>query len=102
MAFFTWLVIIPFLPPPFYTGQEALQSVLGQVPRIVVVSLGLLPDKREHGCAFIFTWFNAKIKGRRLWSGCDFSSIPAMALDSAVFINLAFYGVVPIMPLVKG
>jgi hypothetical protein len=52
--------------------------------------------------AFIFTWFNAKIKGRRLWSGNDFSSIPAMALDSAVFINLAFYGVVPIMPLVKG
>ena len=52
--------------------------------------------------AFIFTWFKAKIKGRHLWAGSDFSSIPAMALDSAVFINLAFYGVVPIMPLVEG
>jgi uncharacterized PurR-regulated membrane protein YhhQ (DUF165 family) len=31
-----------------------------------------------------------------------FSSLPAMVVDSAVFLTLAFYGVMPIAPLIVG
>jgi uncharacterized integral membrane protein (TIGR00697 family) len=100
ISFFSWLVLT--LPSaPFYTGQAALASILVQVPRIVLASwVAFLAS--ENLDAFIYTWFKAKTKGKHLWARNVFSSIPAMAIDSAIFITLAFYGVIPILPLIVG
>lgn len=100
ISFFAWLVLI--LPSaPFYTGQAALETVLGQVPRIVLASwIAFLAS--ENLDAFIYSWFKAKTEGQHLWARNVFSSVPAMALDSALFITLAFYGTMPILPLILG
>jgi hypothetical protein len=100
VSFFTWLVLN--LPSaPFYSGQAALETVLGQVPRIVFASwIAFLAS--ENLDAYLFSWFKAKTKGHHLWARNALSSVPAMALDSAIFVSLAFYGVMPVMPLIVG
>jgi queuosine precursor transporter len=100
ISFFSWLVLT--LPPaPFYTGQAALESVLGQVPRIVVASwVAFLAS--ENVDAFIYAWFKDRTGGRHLWARNALSSIPAMAVDSVLFITLAFYGTMPVIPLILG
>jgi len=100
ISFFSWLVLT--LPPaPFYTGQAALESVLGQVPRIVVASwVAFLAS--ENVDAFIFAWFKARTGGKHLWARNALSSIPAMVVDSVLFITLAFYGTMPVVPLILG
>jgi uncharacterized integral membrane protein (TIGR00697 family) len=100
ISFFSWLVLT--LPSaPFYTGQAALASILVQVPRIVLASWTAFLVS-ENLDAFIYSWFKAKTKGKHLWARNAFSSIPAMALDSMLFITLAFYGIMPLLPLILG
>ncbi|NYT01665.1 MAG: queuosine precursor transporter [Methanosarcinales archaeon] len=100
ISFFSWLVVS--LPPaPFYQDQQALATLLGQVPRIVFASwVAFLAS--ENLDAVIFSWFKARTKGRHLWARNVFSSLPSMVLDSVIFITLAFYGIMPVLPLILG
>jgi len=71
------------------------------VPRIVVASwVAFLAS--ENVDAFIFAWFKAKTGGKHLWARNALSSIPAMVVDSVLFITLAFYGTMPVVPLILG
>ena len=56
----------------------------------------------ENTDAFIFSWFKKVTKGKHLWARNIFSSIPAMALDTVIFVSIAFYGVQPLWPLIIG
>jgi len=100
IAFFSWLVIT--LPSaPFYTGQAALESLLGQVPRIVLASwVAFLAS--ENIDASLYAWFKRLTGGRHLWMRNAFSSLPSMSLDSVLFITIAFYGTMPVVPLIIG
>ncbi len=90
-----------WLPPaPFYQGQEAFASVLGSTPRIVVASLtaylvSSLIDTE------IFAWWRERVGGYR-WLRVLASNAVSTFVDSAVFITLAFLGVFPIWPLIRG
>jgi len=52
--------------------------------------------------AYIFSGFKEKTKGKHLWARNAFSSLPAMVIDSVIFVTLAFYGVQPLEPLIIG
>ena len=90
-----------WLPPaPFYEGQEAFASVLGSTPRIVVASLtayliASLIDTE------IFAWWRERVGGYR-WLRVLASNAVSTFVDSAVFITLAFFGVFPVWPLIRG
>ena len=90
-----------WLPPaPFYQGQEAFASVLGSTPRIVVASLtaylvASLVDTE------IFAWWREHVGGYR-WMRVLVSNSISTFVDSAVFITMAFLGVFPIWPLIRG
>ncbi len=90
-----------WLPPaPFYQGQEAFASVLGSTPRIVVASLtaylvASLIDTE------IFAWWRVRVGGYR-WLRVLFSNAVSTLVDSAVFITIAFLGVFPVLPLIRG
>ncbi len=90
-----------WLPPaPFYQGQEAFASVLGSTPRIVVASLtaylvSSLIDTE------IFAWWRERVGGYR-WLRVLASNTVSTFVDSVVFITLAFAGVFPIWPLIRG
>ncbi|OGD61561.1 hypothetical protein A3A71_04270 [Candidatus Berkelbacteria bacterium RIFCSPLOWO2_01_FULL_50_28] len=100
LAIFSYLVVsVP--SAPFWTNQEALQSVIGMVPRIMVASwvAFLISENLD---AYIFAWFKQKTGGKHLWARNVFSSIPSMLVDSVIFVVIAFGGVTPLMPLIIG
>ena len=86
---------------PFFTNQAAFEAVLGSVPRLVVAGLVAFFIS-ENLDAYLFQWFRAYTEGKHLWMRNAFSSLPAMAIDSTVFVTLAFWGVMPVLPLIYG
>ncbi len=88
-------------PAPFFAGQAAFETVFSAVPRIAAAGLitFLISESLD---AYLYQWFRLKTHGRHLWMRNAFSSIPAMLLDSALFVTLAFYGTTPILPLIIG
>lgn len=99
-AFFIWLSI-SLTPAPFWQDQEIFSKILGFAPRIMLASwIAFLIS--ENVDAYIFSWFKTKTKGKHLWMRNAFSSIPSMALDSVIFVSIAFYGIQPLLPLITG
>ena len=87
-------------PPAFFDGQAAFARVLGATPRIVAASLlaylgSALTD------AEIFAWWRARVGGYR-WLRVLASNAVSTAVDSALFVTLAFGGVLPVGPLILG
>ena len=100
MVFFIWLGTI-FPPAPFWNLQEAWQQIFGLVPRITLASwIAFLIS--ENFDAYMFHLFKIATKGKYLWMRNVFSSIPALLLDSLIFIPLAFFGIMPLIPLIIG
>ncbi len=86
--------------PPFFDGQAAVERVLGATPRIVAASLiayalSSLLD------AELFAWWRARVGGYR-WIRVLVSNAVSTGVDSAVFVTLAFAGVLPLLPLITG
>ncbi|MEK6941975.1 MAG: queuosine precursor transporter [archaeon] len=100
VAGFSWIVLS--LPPaPFWAGQQALEGIFGAVPRVMVASwIAFLVS--ENLDAYIFDWFRKKTGGKMLWVRNVFSSIPAMVIDSALFVTIAFFGIQPVLSLIIG
>lgn len=89
------------LPAPhFYQNQNAFATVLGSTWRIVVASLtayliSSLIDVQA------FAWWRERV-GRYKWARVLASNAVSTLIDSVVFILLAFWGVMPVWPLIKG
>lgn len=100
VSFFTWLVI-SLDAAPFWENKAAFDLILGQVPRIIFASwIAFLVS--ENIDAYIFSWFKSLTKGRHLWVRNALSSLPAMVLDSILFVTVAFYGLQELLPLITG
>lgn len=88
-------------PAPFFNGQVAFEVVLGAVPRIAVAGLVTFFIS-ETLDAYLYAWLRTYTEGKHLWMRYAFSSLPAMLIDSALFVVLAFAGVQPLLPLIIG
>lgn len=100
VAIFIWIAVV-LKPAPFWTDQEAFAKIIGFAPRIMLASwIAFLIS--ENTDAYIFAWFKKITKGKHLWMRNIFSSIPAMALDTLIFVTIAFYKVQPLLPLITG
>lgn len=100
VSFFSWLTI-SVEPAPFWKNQIALESILGQIPRVVLAGWAAFLTS-ENLDAYIFDLFKKLTKGKHLWARNVFSSFPSMAVDSIVFVIVAFYGLQPIFPIIGG
>ena len=94
-AFTVWLP-----PAAFYPHQGAYATVLGSTPRIVAASLlaylvSALLDTE------IFAWWRVRVRGPR-WARVVVSNGVSTFVDSVVFITGAFYGILPLWPLIQG
>jgi uncharacterized integral membrane protein (TIGR00697 family) len=92
-----------WLPPaPFYgqEGQAAFAGVLGSTWRVVVASLIAYLISTLIDVQF-FAWWRERI-GRYRWARVLASNTVSTLIDSAVFITVAFLGVMPVMPLILG
>ena len=93
MVIFVYLArIIP--PAGFWEGQAAFDATLGMVPRIVLASMFAYLISQHHDVmAFHFWW--RKTGARRLWLRNNASTMVSQAIDTSLFISIAFWGILP-------
>ncbi len=93
MAAFLWIVVQ--LPPAEgWPLQEQFATVLGLVPRIVVASIiGYWAG--EFSNSFVMAKLKIRTAGRFLWVRTISSTIVGEAVDTVLFVFIAFAGIFP-------
>ena len=90
-------IILP--PAGFWGGQGAFESVLGAVPRIVLASMVAYLISQSWD-VHIFDVIKRRLP-TGLWLRNNLSTISSQIIDSAIFLALAFGGIMPIPDLVQ-
>lgn len=84
----------------FWDGQTAYERILGYTPRILAASF-LAYLLGEFSNSFVLAKMKIATNGRWLWTRTIGSTLVGQALDSLVFITLAFVGTIPLAALVS-
>ncbi len=88
-----WLVSV--MPPAsIWPNQEAFDAILGFVPRIVLASM-IAYLFGEFTNSVILAKLKVKTNGRKLWARTISSTLVGQAVDTALFVVIAFVGIVP-------
>lgn len=96
------LIAIRIPAAPFFPDQSAFASILGFTPRLLAASFSAYLIG-QFANSLVMAKMKIKTDGKYLWTRTIGSTIVGEGLDSAVFISLAFVGVVPdaaILPLI--
>ena len=75
-----------------WPGQEAYAAILGQVPRIVLASLVAFLCG-EFCNSFVLARLKVLSRGRWLWTRTLGSTVVGQAVDTTLFVLIAFWGV---------
>lgn len=87
------IVLVGLLPAAAeWQGQAAYETILGLTPRIIMASL-LAYFAGEFVNSFILAKLKIETQGRMLWARLLGSSVLGHFLDSAIFVTVAFAGV---------
>ena len=86
---------------PFWPNEAAFKSILGSTSRIIVASFTAYLISQLHD-VWAFHFWRRKTRARHLWLRNNLSTMASQFIDSAIFINIAFYGVLPVWPLIAG
>ena len=78
----------------FWEGQGGFETILGSVPRIVLGSM-IAYLVSQHSDVLIFHYMRRLTNGRHLWLRNNASTVVSQAIDTALFISIAFAGSVP-------
>ena len=81
-------------PAPFGASQLAYDEVLGHTPRILAASFAAYLIG-ELANAFVLAKLKIATRGRHLWMRTIGSTVVGQAIDSVVFVTLAFAGTMP-------
>lgn len=73
---------------------EAFSKVMGFAPRIVIASMIAFILAQTHD-VYAFHFWKKFTKNRFLWWRNNASTLVSQAIDTLVFITIAFYGIVP-------
>lgn len=79
----------------FWQGQQAFETILGSVPRIVAASI-IAYFCGEFMNSFVLSRMKVVMGGRRLWMRTIGSTIVGEGVDSVIFAAIAFAGIVPL------
>ncbi len=91
---------VDFLPPASgWTLQQSYHAILGQTPRIVLASLaGYFAG--EFSNSYILARMKILTRGQWLWTRTIGSTLVGEAVDTLLFLLIAFLGVLP-LPLLR-
>lgn len=88
-------ILVGALPPAAdWQNQAAYEQILGLTPRIVVASL-VAYFAGEFSNSFTLAKLKVRTHGRWLWARTIGSTLIGQVVDTALFIAIAFIGVVP-------
>ncbi len=85
----------------FWDNHDAYGSVLGAAPRIILASIIAYLFSQNHD-VWAFHFWKKTFRGRHLWVRNNLSTASSQIIDSVIFITIAFYGIMPIVPLIMG
>ncbi len=88
----TMQIALQFQPHASDFSQQSLQTIFGFIPRIVLASLTAYLLSQNHD-VWAFHFWKKKTGGKYLWLRNNFSTWISQAIDSVVFVYIAFYGV---------
>ncbi len=93
MSLVYWLVqLMP--AAPFWQNQNAYETILGAVPRIVIGSvIGYFAG--EFSNSYVMSKMKIWTNGKHLWSRTIGSTIVGEAVDTVFFVTIAFAGILP-------
>ena len=92
--------LVGALPPAdFWQAQPAYEQILGQAPRLLAASFAAYLVG-EFANAYVLARLKVATGGRLLWLRTIGSTLVGQLLDSAIFIALAFTGILPAGALV--
>ncbi|RLE63592.1 MAG: VUT family protein [Thermoprotei archaeon] len=120
IAFITQILLVTFIamvnslnPAPFFQFEEAWQNLFGLSIRITAASwISFLICSNLD--AYVFDSLKRRFLTKELsfkldtslnpyvWLRSSVSDILDLTLDSVIFVTLAFYGVMPVIPLIIG
>lgn len=83
----------------FWGAQEAYDTILGATPRILGASL-VAYLVGEFANAYVLARLKVATEGRFLWLRTIGSTVVGQSLDSAIFIVIAFSGILPTSVLI--
>ena len=93
MSLVLW--VVQEMPPATdWPNQQAYETLLGFVPRIVLASL-VAYFGGAFSNAFLMSKLKIKTKGKFLWVRTIGSTLVGEGIDTAIFCMVAFYGVLP-------
>jgi len=95
-------IILP--SAPFWKEEDAFRRILGMKQgaiRITTASIIAYLVSQYHD-VWAFNFWRKVTRERHLWLRNNASTLTSQAIDTSLFITLAFYGVVPILPLILG
>jgi uncharacterized integral membrane protein (TIGR00697 family) len=78
----------------FWDGQPAYERILGFTPRLLAASFAAYLVG-EFANSYVLARLKIATRGRWLWTRTIGSTLVGQGLDSAVFITLAFAGIMP-------
>lgn len=90
-----FIITIALPYPIFWKNQEAYAVVLGFTPRLVFASM-MAYLVGEFSNSFVLSKVKLATNGRFLWLRTIGSTVVGQAFDTAVFITIAFAGLMPI------
>ena len=120
IAFITQVLLVTFIamvnslsPAPFFKHEEAWQYLFGLSIRITAaswISFLICSNLDAYVFAKLKQRFLSREKAFRLdaslnpyiWLRSSVSDVVDLTLDSFIFVTLAFYGVMPVVPLIIG
>jgi uncharacterized integral membrane protein (TIGR00697 family) len=95
-------IVVNWQPAVFATEfSEMFAKVLALTPRITIASFVAYLLSQHHDI-WAFHFWRKKTNGKYLWLRNNASTIVSQLLDTVVFTFIAFYGVLPIAPLILG
>jgi uncharacterized integral membrane protein (TIGR00697 family) len=84
---------------PFWKQEAAYQTSMGSTSRIIIASFIAYLVSQFHD-VWAFQFWKKITGGRHLWLRNNFSTAVSQFIDSSFFITVAFYGVMPVWPLI--
>ncbi len=101
LCFTVTLIMVDLWPAaPFAIAKaDAFHLALGQTPRIAFASLVAYLISQHHD-VWAYDMWKRRLGGRHLWLRNNASTIVSQLIDSVVFATIAFYGVLPLIPLI--
>ncbi len=94
-------IAIAWEPANFWKGQQAFEQTLGMTWRIVLASLTAYVFSQNWDVN-LFHYIKKRTGDKHLWLRNLTSTLSSQAIDTVLFITIAYFGQLPIIPLITG